>query len=421
MFLCIQMGMIDLEYFFAKRLAAEKGGRTNSVMVRVATLSVAIGLAVMIISLGIIFGFKKDIADNLTGFMSHVQIKHYNDYNPIEAQPISSEQPFLEDIQKLPHFHSINRYALKAGIIKGGEVIDGILLKGVGSEYDWSFFKKNLVEGEVPVVSDSIRSKDALISQRLASDMRLNLGDRMELMFLQDPVRRDIFKVAGIYKTELTDIDEIMILTDIRNVQRLNEWSPTEISGFEAAADDFNRIESFGIDIYELLNSMYDEINDPLVVVDLKESNPVIFDWLETHNLNALIIIVIMLLVAVFNMIAALLIILLEKTQFIGILKSLGMKYSSIQKIFIARSSYIIAKGMLVGNILGLGLCFLQQKTGWLKLNAEGYFLSRIPVYVDWIYIILLNMGVFVVIILLLSIPTRVVSGIRPEKTIRFE
>jgi len=415
------MGKVNLEYFFARRIAAEKGGRTNMVMVRVATISVAIGLAVMIISLSIIFGFKKEITDNLTGFMSHVQIKHYDDRDPLEARPISSDQPFIDAIQKLPHFKKLNRYALKSGIIKGEEVIDGILLKGVDADYDWSFFEKNLAEGTLPVVSDSARNKNALISQGLASQMRLGIGDRMELMFIQDPPRTDRFTVSGIYHTDLTDLDNIMILTDIRNVQRLNNWSSSEISGFEVTADDFSFIETFSYDIFALLNSMSKEITEPLVVIDLKENNPLIFDWLDTHDLNAVIIIVIMLLVAVFNMIAALLIILLEKTQFIGIMKSLGMKTFTIQKIFIARSSYIVLKGMLFGNIIGLALCFIQEKTGILKLDAEGYFLSKIPVYIDWFYIILLNAGVFVSIIILLTIPTTIVSGIRPEKTIRFE
>ena len=270
-------------------------------------------------------------------------------------------------------------------------------------------------------MSDSIRNKDVLISDRLARQMKLNVGDKFEMMFIQNPPRRDRFKVSGIYETDLQTVDNILVLGDIRNVQRLNGWTSDQITGFELATVDFDRLETFGNNVFDALDGMSDRIEGQLMVTNLRESNPVIFDWLDTHNLNAVIIITIMLLVAGFNIIAALLIILLEKTSMIGILKALGMPDSGIRRIFVLRSSRLVLKGMLWGNAVGLGFCYLQQYTGLLKLNSEGYFLSHVPVYIDWGSVGLLNLGIFAAAILFVFIPTSIVSRIRPEKSIRFE
>ena len=407
--------------FIARRLAADKGGRANTVMVKIATLSVAIGLSVMIFSLGVIFGFKREISEKLTGFLSHVQIRHFDHNTSYETVPISADQPFLDTLPWIPGFGHMNRYAIKAGVLKGEEAIQGVVLKGIGPDYDWTFFRKNLKAGELPVVSDSIRNKDVLISDRLARQMKLNVGDKFEMMFIQNPPRRDRFKVSGIYETDLQTVDNILVLGDIRNVQRLNGWTSDQITGFELATVDFDRLETLGNNVFDALDGMSDRNEGQLMVTNLRESNPVIFDWLDTHNLNAVIIITIMLLVAGFNIIAALLIILLEKTSMIGILKALGMPDSGIRRIFVLRSSRLVLKGMLWGNAVGLGFCYLQQYTGLLKLNSEGYFLSHVPVYIDWGSVGLLNLGIFAAAILFVFIPTSIVSRIRPEKSIRFE
>lgn len=417
----LRMSKVNTAYFLANRLATDKGGRTNSVMVRVATLSVVIGLSVMILALGIIFGFKREISEKMTGMMSQVQIQHYQQNISYETPPISSEQPFLEAVRNVPGFSHMNSYAVKPGILKGADAIQGIMLKGVGADFDWSFFRDNLIEGELPVVGDSTRNKDVLISRRLAQQMQLGIGDKTELMFVQNPPRRDLFRIRGIYDTGMQDVDNVLMITDIRNVQRLNNWRPDQVSGFELSATDFREVERFSDDVFEVLYNMAERIPEQLMVTNIRESNPMIFDWLDTHDLNAAIIIVVMLLVAVFNMIAALLIILLEKTPMIGILKALGMPNRSIQKMFLIRSSHIILKGMFWGNAIGLALCYIQHYTGVLKLDAEGYFLTHVPVYVNWMWIGLLNLGVFVVTLLLLTLPTLIVSRILPEKSIRFE
>lgn len=415
------MAKVNTPYFLARRLRTGEGGRRNSVMVRIATLSVIIGLAVMILALGVIYGFKHEITAKLSGTMAHVRISHFEQSDTHESDPISADQPFLDLIPQLPGYAGMYRYAQTPGIFKGEESFQGILLKGVGADFDWTFFEQALVEGQLPVVGDSTRTRDILISQSLANLMEVSVGDKIELMFLQEPPRRDLYKISGLYSTEMPDIDNRLLLTDIRNVQRLNKWSPDQISGFGITTDNVNRIGPFSDELFDRLIRLDDPSLNNLMVTNLKESNPLIFDWLETHNLNAQIIIIVMLLVAVFNMIAAMLIILLEKTSLIGILKALGMDNGAIQRMFVYRSSRIVLQGMLWGNAIGLALCYLQKHTGLLKLNADGYFLATVPIHIDWGVIAVLNIGVFAVIVLMQVLPTRIVARVQPEKTIRFD
>lgn len=411
----------NTELFFARRLSAGKGGRANGVMTNIATLSVAIGLGVMILSLSIIFGFKREITHKMTGFLSHVQILHYDNSQSHETLPISSDQPFLDTVRRTPGFVHMNRYAVKAGILRGEDAMHGIMLKGVGTDFDWSFFKENLTAGSLPDVGSAARTKQVLISKTLASQMNLGVGSKFEVMFIQTPPRRDLFRVSGIYETSLAEIDNVMVMCDIRDVQRLNKWDSTQITGFEITSADFDNVKQFSDDIFARLNAMSDRLPQQLMVTNIRESKPMVFDWLDTHDLNAAIIIVVMLLVAIFNMIASLLIIILEKTSMIGVLKALGMRNWTIQKIFIIRSSYIALKGMLWGNIAGLAVCYIQKYTGFIKLDAEGYFITQVPIYVDWTYVCLLNAGVFLMILAFMPLPTMVVSRILPEKSIKYE
>jgi len=415
------MAKVNTSYFLARRLRTDEGGRRNGVMVRIATLSVVIGLAVMILALGVIYGFKKEITDKLTGAMAHVRISHFEQADTYESEPISSDQPFLDLVPQLSGYTGMYRYAQTPGILRGDDSFQGILLKGVGADYDWSFFENLLVEGELPVVSDSARNRDILISKRLAELMEVSVGDRIQLMFLQQPPRRDQYKISGLYSTDMPNIDNTLTMTDIRHVQRINKWGEDQISGFEIMTKDFSDVDEFSDELLNQLVNMQDPSLYNLTITNIKESNPLIFDWLETHNLNALIIIIVMLLVAIFNMIAAMLIILLEKTSLIGILKALGMDNGAIQRIFIYRSSHIALKGMIWGNIIGLALCYFQKYTGVLTLNADGYFLTVVPIHIDWGVIGLLNLGVFIVIVLMQVLPTRIVSRVQPEKTIRFD
>lgn len=416
------MGRLNLEYFLARRIATQTGGRKNNVMVRIATLSVAIGIAVMIISLSVIFGFKREIAAKLSGFGSHVQIVNLDGNVSYETVPISKNQPFLSQIRSVRNFSGIHPYAVTIGIPRGERAMQGVVLKGVDSTYDWSFFRQNLVEGELPDVQSGVRTKDIAVSRSLADLLEVAVGDPLEMLFIQDPPRRDLFRVAGIYDTQFSEIDHMMVLTDLRNVQRLNGWDSTQITGFEIATSDFGRLEPFTDDVYQVVfDNLTGDEHDSLRVINIRERFPMIFDWLDAHNVNAGVIITVMLLVALFNMIAALLIILLERTSMIGTLKALGMGNRALQKMFVIRSSFVIIKGMFWGNVVGIGLCLLQHCTGWISLSQEGYFLTTVPIFIDWGWLALLNAATFLFIVALLALPTMIISLILPEKTIRFE
>lgn len=416
------MGRLNLEYFLARRIATQTGGRKNNVMVRIATLSVAIGIAVMIISLSVIFGFKREIAAKLSGFGSHVQIVNLDGNVSYETVPISKNQPFLSQIRSVRNFSGMHPYAVTIGVPRAERAMQGVVLKGVDSTYDWSFFRQNLVEGELPNVRDSVRTKDIAVSRSLADLLEVAVGDPLEMLFIQDPPRRDLFRIAGIYDTQFSEMDHMMVLTDLRNVQRLNGWDSTQITGFEIATSDFGRLEPFTDDVYQVVfDNLTGDEHDSLRVINIRERFPMIFDWLDAHNVNAGVIITVMLLVALFNMIAALLIILLERTSMIGTLKALGMGNRALQKMFVIRSSFVIIKGMFWGNVVGIGLCLLQYCTGWISLSQEGYFLTTVPIFIDWGWLALLNAATFLFIVALLALPTMIISLILPEKTIRFE
>ena len=415
------MGRLNLEYFLARRIATQTGGRKNNVMVRIATLSVAIGIAVMIISLSVIFGFKREIAAKLSGFGSHVQIVNLDGNVSYETVPISKNQPFLSQIRSVRNFSGMYPYAVTIGIPRGERAMQGVVLKGVDSTYDWSFFRQNLVEGELPDVQSGVRTKDIAVSRSLADLLEVSVGDPLEMLFIQDPPRRDLFRVAGIYDTQFDELDKVMVLTDIRNVQRLNGWDSTQITGFEITTTDFPRLEKFTDAVDELVFDTPPAEGNTLRVINVRERYPMIFDWLDAHNVNAGVIITVMLIVALFNMIAALLIILLERTSMIGVLKALGMGNRSLQKMFVIRSSFIILKGMFWGNLFGVGLCLLQHCTGLVRLDQAGYFLTTVPIFIDWGWWALLNLITFAFIVSLLALPTMIISLILPEKSIRFE
>ncbi len=392
-------------------------------MLRIASLSVGISVAVMIISLAVIFGFKREITGRLSGFGAHIEITNLDGNHSFEMFPVSTTHPLFARIHEVPNIANISPFAIKAGIINGVDAIGGIVLKGVDSTYDWKFFHDHLTSGELPRVGGAERFKDVIISESLASTMQLGIGDPADMLFIQDPPRRDRFRITGIYNTHYEELDKMVILTDIRNVQRLNRWDSTLVSGVEVNVKDFGRLGRTTDDIEELKFEIEESSPDDaiLMVSDIKSRNPIIFDWLDAHNINAGIIITIMVVVALFNMITALLIILLEKTSMIGILKTLGMTNRSLQKIFLIRASRIILGGMLWGNIAGITLCLIQHYTGIVPLDSSGYFLDVVPVYLNWGWLVTMNLAVFALVISLLCLPTMIISLILPEKTIKYE
>ncbi len=415
------MPRIRTEFFIARRISSRAGGRSN-VMVRIATLTVAVGMAVMILALAIVIGFKREITSKLVGFGAHVRIVSLYSHDSFETEPIRIDSALMADLAALPRCSSVAPYALKGGMIKTPDAIQGVALKGLTADGDTTFLHRHLVRGRLPRIGGT-RTKELLISDNVARLTGLDTGDRVEMLFVDTsrPVRRDRFKICGIYATGMDELDDAMTFTDIRNVQRLNGWDEEQISGYELMTTDFGRLDDFAQQVYETVFDHADQASDVLKVEDVVSLNPNTFDWLRAHNVNAAVIIVVMLLVAFLNMVSAMLIILLEKTSMIGMLKALGMRNSAIRTVFILRSFRIVATGMLWGNLIGLGLAVLQQATGLVRLNSTGYMLSHVPISLDWGWWCALNLGIPLVMLLLMGIPAQAVAAVKPEKTIRYQ
>ena len=297
------------------------------------------------------------------------------------------------------------------------------MLKGVDADYDWSYFREWLVAGELPRVGGEVRTKDILLSRTLADKLLLGVGDKVEMLFVEpgEMPRRDRFKVAGVYESGMEEMDGVAVVTDIRNVQRLSEWGPDEISGYEILTRSLDDADAFARTLGRTL--LYDDAEDSenLAVTSVRERYANIFDWLKAHDVNAAVVIAIMLAVAFFNMTSALLILVLERTRMIGLLKALGMRNGCLRRIFLWRAALVTLRGLAWGNAVGLGLCLVQKWTHLVKLSSEGYLLSEVPVSLGWGWWLALNAGFVAAIVALLVIPTAVVSTVKPEETIRYE
>ncbi len=392
-------------------------------MERIAVVSVALSVGAMILALAVIMGFKREITHKIAGFAAHATLTDVRSVRAFDSTPVLRSERLEHFVGGVDGFVSMTPYAVRSGIVRTDETVEGILLKGVDSTYDWRFFGEWLQEGALPRVGGVVRTKEILLSRNLARRLRLGVGDRAEMLFVEHGAvpRRDRFKVAGIYSSGMDEMDNAMIMTDLRNVQRLSDWSAQEVSGYEiftrdiASSDDFVRRLNRAI--------LYDEGDETanLVALSVREQYANIFDWLKAHDVNAAVIIIIMLIVAFFNMTSALLVLVMERTRMIGLLKTFGMRNGALRRIFLYRAFFIALRGMAWGNGVGLALCFLQQATGWARLSAEGYLLSRVPIGLGWEWLLLLDAGVLAAIVALLVIPTYIVSKIKPVEAIRYE
>lgn len=392
-------------------------------MVRIATASVAIGMAVMIVTLAIVMGFKRDISDKMVGFSSHVQVADMRASGYAEPAPVRRSAGIERLISTTDGFVSMNVYAVKGGIARTDEGVAGLALKGVEGDGAMSFFADNLLEGELPRTGDSVRYKDILLSRGVAGRLALSVGDRVEMLFVaaDAPPRRDRFRVSGIYSTGMDEMDDAMALTDIRNVRRLMGGDSLAISGYEVRVDGFGLADDFADRLNRRLLLEGGDDADGLMAVSVTRLFPNVFDWLKAHNVNAVVIIVIMLTVALFNMISALLILVLERTRMVGVLKALGMNDSSLRRVFLYRAAFIVAKGVAWGDAVGLALCLIQKWTGLVKLDSEGYMLSVAPIDLGWWWLVLLNVGTVALIVVMLTVPARIVSSIKPDEAVRYE
>ena len=414
---------MNLAFFIARRMARPLPGERRGVMERIAVVAVALSVGVMILSLAVMMGFKREVTRKITGFAAHVTVMDVRSVNALDSQPVRRSDYLENLIRSTEGFVALAPYALRGGIVRTDEAVEGVVLKGVDASYDRQAFAAWLEEGELLRIGDSVRTKDVLLSRNLARRLRLGVGDRMEMLFVEhgELPRRDRFKVAGIYASGMDEMDNAFVLTDIRNVQRLSDRVSDEISGYEIMTRDLASADDFAGRLDRALLYDDDPATDNLVAMSVGMQYANIFDWLKAHDINAAVIIVIMLAVAFFNMTSALLILVMERTRTIGLLKALGMRNAALRRVFLYRAAFVAVRGLAWGNGIGLALCFLQRWTGLVKLDAEGYLLSEVPIGLEWGWWLLLNAGVLAAIVVLLTIPASIVSTVKPSEAIRYE
>lgn len=414
---------MNTEFFIATRIIFDKESRKaiSKPIIRISIIGIALSLAVMIISVATVTGFKNEIRRKIIGFGSHIQIINFDSNTSFETEPISREQSFLEPLKAIPGINHLQVFATKPGIIKTQEAIQGAILKGIGSDFDWSFFTENLVQGRIFNVYDSIRTNNVLISNYLAKLLKLNVGDKFAMYFIDERPRGRSFEVAGIYQTSLVEFDKQFILADIGHIQALNNWDSTQVSGFEVLIDDYGNIERLSYEVFVHAGITFNEDGTKLRIINIKEKYPQIFDWLGLIDKNVWVLLGLMLIISAFNMISGLLIIILDRTTMIGILKSLGMTNKGIRNIFLYQSGYLMLKGLFWGNLIGVGLCWLQYYFRFIKLNAESYFLDFVPINFNLFHLLLLNIGTLIITMSILILPSILIARISPAQTIRFD
>lgn len=412
------------ESFIARRIYLDKDKKreVSPPAVRLAIAGVAMGLAVMILSVAIVIGFKQEIRNKVIGFGSHVRISAFSSNTSYETPPIQYSDSLERVLQSYPEIARIEPYATKPGIFKTDDHYMGIVFKGVTRQYDWQFYKQHLVAGDIPQLSDSAASLEIMLSHTIASKLQLDVDDSVLGYFVDGQrVRARKFTVSGIYKTDLADYDNIFVLGDAWQVQQIEGWVFDQYSGIELRLHDFDKIDEMTYRLYQDLLATPDFYGTHYYVQSVRELNMVFFGWLELLDMNVWIILILMAAVAGFTMISGLLIIILENASMIGTLKAIGASNRSIRRIFLNIAIYLVGRGLLWGNVVGLSLCLLQKHFHILKLNPEAYYIPYVPIELNMWYILLLNAASLTVSMLMLLGPSYIVALIRPAKTIKFE
>lgn len=410
---------MNYELFIAKRIIAGKEYKSSisSPIIKIAITAIALGIIIMMISVATGTGLQEKIRDKMAGFKGHIQITNYDNNNSdVSTVPVSISQDFYPKFKNISGIKNVQIFANKTGLIRTDTDFEGIVFKGVSTDYDWSFFKDYLIEGKLPDFTQS-RTKGVLLSKTLVNLLSLKLNDTILVSFYKNsqsklPSNRK-YNIVGIYDTGFLQFDKNMMIGDIREVQRLNKWDATQVGGFEVVIEDFDQIQEKGNQVYESIDST---LNSTTII----NNYPAIFEWIKLFDNNTWFIIIIMIFVAGINMITALLVLILERVQMIGILKALGSSNWSIRKVFLYNASYLIIKGLFWGNLIGLTILGLQYYFGFISLDPETYYVSKVPVSLNVLPIILLNLGTLVLCFLMLLIPSIIISKIQPSKSIRF-
>ena len=411
---------MNLEYFIAKRLVTAKDYKSSisAPIIKIAISAIAIGIIMMLVSVATGIGLQQKIRDKVSAFNGQVIISNYDNNNSeVTLIPISKKQDFYPNFKSVPEVKHIQAIASKAGIIRTENAFEGIIFKGVGADYDWNNIKEYLVEGRLPNFTREL-NEEVIISRFLADRLNLKVGDQFNTFFIKEeqgkmPNSRR-FKITGIFNSGFQNFDATYIIGDIRHIQRINKWTPDQIGAFEVFVKDFNSIKTTG-------DQIYDQTSSNLDTKTIIEKYSYIFDWLQLFDFNIIVILAVMILVATINMVVALLVLILERSQMIGILKALGANNWTVRKIFLYNAFYLIIRGLFWGNLIGISLLLIQQQFGVIHLNPENYYVNVAPVYINWGYVILLNLLTVTVCFLVLLIPSYIITKISPVKAIRFD
>jgi lipoprotein-releasing system permease protein len=416
---------LNLEYFIAKRLITAKNHKSSisGPIIKIAVSAIAIGIIMMLVSVATGIGLKKEIRNKISAFNGHIIVSNYDSNQSEETlSPISIKQDFYPTFTAVPEVTHIQAIATKTGIIRTTATFEGTILKGVGKEYDWKSIEGYLLEGKIPDVTSSLNN-EIIVSKFLANRLHLKLGDTFITFFLKNeinkyPNKRN-FLIVGIFDSGFQEFDSNYIIGDIRHIQRMNKWEKDEVGAFEIFVNDFDRIEELGNKVYKATFNKQNQAK-PLDAKTIVDKYYFIFEWLKMFDINIQIILIVMIFVATINMVVALLVLILERTQMIGILKALGANDWSIRKIFLYNALYLIGKGLFWGNAIGIGILLMQQQFGIVTLNPESYYVNQAPVYIGIENILLLNLLTVVICFLILLIPSYIITKISPIKAIRY-
>ena len=420
--------MRNFELFIARKVHfGQTSGNRQALppAVRIAIIGIALGLATMLLTVAIMTGFKKEVRNKVIGFGAHLQITNFDSNTSYATTPIMVSDTLLQELQSFPGIRHVERFATVPGLMKTENDAQGIVLKGIDEHFDWTFFLNHLKEGDVLAIDPDTTSTDVIISRYLANLLGLKCEDTFPVYFLQNfelnQARGRRFKISGIYETGFIDYDKIFVYADIKQVRRLNGWEDDAVSGLELFVADYNHLDEIADQLYFHMIERQDREGNTYYARSIKELNPMIFNWLGVLDLNVVIILVLMMAVSGFTMISGLLIIILERTNMIGVLKALGQNNKSIRSVFLYISFFLIGKGMIWGNIIGLIICFVQSFFHLLKLDASVYYLDAVPVDLSFINWFLINLGTLTVSLLMMLAPSYLIAKINPSRTIRFE
>lgn len=415
---------MNFPLFIAKRIYGSRDNRkkVSRPAVTIATIGVAIGLAVMIVSVSVVLGFKHTIRDKVIGFGGHITVADFLSLGASEQYAIQMDDSMMNVLKGIPGVKHVGRYAMKQGILKTDDDFLGVMFKGIGPEYDETFLRQNMIDGELPVFSDTKSQNKIVISKKMADKLKVKTGDRIFAYFINSQgVRTRRFTISGIYETNLQRFDEVLCFTDLYTCVKLNGWNEGMAGGAELEVDDFDKLQQTADNVVKKVNKTIDKYGNTYSSMTVQELNPQIFSWLNLMDLNVWIILGLMVAVAGVTMISGLLIIILERTQMIGVLKALGARNKSIRHIFMWLATFIIGRGLLIGNVIGLGILVLQKFTGFVKLDAQTYYVSTVPVEFNWPLIIALNLATLFICVFVLIAPSYLISHIHPAKSMHYE